>query len=228
MKFKILNTVVAGLIVLVSGAANAGIINWSEVQNTTDFNDVFNLGTTVEAINATTTNSGSVTVNGVEFDNSTSLLSRRGFVGALDGSSTDDSGYDAFLNSFDFGNGSDLTALTIGGGNLIEGVAYSIQLWLTDLRPQSREMYFDDSNGNSSTLNAKGNGLGQYVIGEFTATGNTQELRLDALNSSNAHITGYQIRLSAPAATTVSEPSTLAIVALGLMGFASRRFKKKS
>ncbi|MBU2925521.1 PEP-CTERM sorting domain-containing protein [Colwellia sp. C2M11] len=89
-------------------------------------------------------------------------------------------------------------------------------------------MYFDDSNGNSSTLNAKGNGLGQYVIGEFTATGNTQELRLDALNSSNAHITGYQIRLSAPAATTVSEPSTLAIVALGLMGFASRRFKKKS
>jgi hypothetical protein len=228
MKFNILNTVVAGLIVLVSGAANAGIINWTDVQNSTDFNDVLDLGTTVEAINATNTNSGSVTVNGVEFDNSTVLLSKGGFVGALNGASTSDESYDNFLNSFDYGNGSDLTTLTIGGGNLIEGASYSIQLWLTDLRPKSREMYFDDSNGNSSVLNASGSGLGQYVIGEFTATGDTQELSLDALNSANAHITGYQIRLSDVSATSVSEPSTLGIIALGLMGFASRRFKKKS
>jgi hypothetical protein len=228
MKFKILNTVVAGLIVLVSGAANAGIINWTEVQNTTDFNDVLDFGNTVEAINATNTNSGSVTVNGVEFYNSTNLLSAGGFVGALKSASTSDESYDNFLNSFDYGNGSDLTTLTIGGGNLIDGVDYFIQLWLTDLRVASRDMSFGDGNGNSVELDATEVDFGQYVIGQFTATGDTQELSLDALNSANAHITGYQIRLSDVSATSVSEPSTLAIIALGLMGFASRRFKKKS
>jgi hypothetical protein len=228
MKFKVLNIVVAGLIVLASGAANAGIITWNEVQNTTDFNDVLNLGSTIEAINGTETNAGSITVNGVEFDNSTNLLSKAGFVGALTNSTTGDSSYDAFLNSFDHGNGSDLTTLTIGGGNLIDGVTYYIQLWLTDLRPNGREMSFADNYGNSSVLIANGNGLGQYVIGEFTATGDTQELSLDALNSNNAHITGYQIRLSDGSATLVSEPSTFVIVALALIGFASRRFKGKS
>lgn len=228
MKFKILNTVVAGLIVLASGAANAGIITWSEVQNTTDFNDVLNLGSTVEAINGTDTNTGSVTINGVEFDNSTNLLSKDGFVGALTNSSTGDSSYDALLNSFDYGNGSDLTTLTIGGGKLLDGEDYFIQLWLTDLRVSSRDMSFGDGNGNSVELDATEGDFGQYAIGKFTATGDTQELSLDALNSANAHITGYQVRLSDVSATSVSEPSTLAIIALGLMGFAARRFKKKS
>ncbi|WP_143314036.1 hypothetical protein [Colwellia sp. UCD-KL20] len=216
------------MIVLVSGAANAGIITWDEVQNTTDIKDVLNEGNTVEAINGTDTDTGSITINGVEFDNSSDLLSKGGFVGALKNSSTGDSSYDAFLNSFDYGNGSDLTMLTIGSGNLIEGASYSLQVWLTDLRPNGRVMSFADSNGNSSNLSAFGNGLGQYVIGAFTATGDTQELGLDALNADNAHITGYQVRFSDVSATSVSEPSSLVIFTLALMSFASRRFKKKS
>ena len=226
MKFKILNTVVAGVILLASGAANAGIITWSEVQNTTDFNDVLNFGSTVEAINGTDTNTGSVTINGVEFDNSTNLLSKGGFVGALTNSSTGDSSYDALLNSFDFGNGADVTTLNLGGGDLIADVDYLIQLWFTDIRIESRDVIVGDNAGNTEILNAGGTGLGQYVIGSFTATGTTQELTLDPVDFSNAHITAYQILFAAPAAATVSEPSTLAIVALGLMGFAARRFKK--
>lgn len=227
MKFKILNTVAASFIVLASGVANAGIITWDETQNTTDFNDVLNFGATVEAVNATNTNSGSITVNGVEFDNSTDLLSTSGFVGALAGTSSGDLSYDSLLNSFDFGNGAGVTTLNLGGGDLISGIDYLIQVWFTDIRIQSRDLIVGDNAGNTGTLNAGGTGLGQYVIGAFTATDTTQELTLDPVGFANAHITGYQILLAGPASATVSEPSTLAIVALGLMGFAARRFKKK-
>lgn len=222
MKIKFLNTAIAGLIVLLSGAANAGIINWNNVQNSTDFNDVLNFGNTVEAINATKANSGSVTVNGVSFQNSASLLDNSGYIGALNGLSTSDASYDIFLNSFDYGNGANYTSLNIGNGNLVAGVEYFIQLWFTDVRPKvsGRNMYFDDNNGNSTVLNASGSEFGQYIIGKFTATGGTQELGLDPLGFGNSHITGYQIR--------VPEPSTIAIFALGMIGLASRRFNKHS
>ncbi|XQW85306.1 PEP-CTERM sorting domain-containing protein [Thalassotalea piscium] len=222
MKFKFLHAAIAGMIMIVSSTANAGIITWDEVQNSTDFTDVLNSGNTVEAINATKSNSGSVTVNGIQFNNAANLLSENGYIGALNSLSTGDSNYDNFLNSFNYGNGANLTSLNIGGGNLVAGVNYSIQLWFTDLRSgmDVRDMYFDDNNGNSIKLNANGSEFGQFVIGRFTATGSTQELNLDPLGFGNSHITGYQVR--------VPEPSTLAILALAIIGLASRRFKKQS
>jgi hypothetical protein len=51
-------------------------------------------------------------------------------------------------------------------------------------------------------------GDGSYAIGEFQAFGN-----------------GY---IDGPEPPTVPEPSTLAIFALGIVGLASRRFKKQS
>lgn len=208
-------TLFATLALVGASLAAAAPITWDAAQDTVDEFDVITTGELMEALNGATTGSGSLLVNGVSFANTNSLLPNGGFAAALDGSTSGDAGYDSLLNSFVFGGGTSLD-LTIGGGALTAGNQYLLQVWFTDLRTccSGRDMTFGDGEGSSVNVNASGAGLGQYAVGEFTASGGSQTLSLAANGFTNVHLSAYQLR---ELASPVPAPSSLALFGLGAL-----------
>ena len=218
-----LYTWLAGAVLFASStAASAAIIMWGPAEDTTGPADVVTSGFLVEAFNATIAANvpGSVTINSVEFTNTSNLLGQA-FVGALGGNSTTsgDASYDTLLNSFNFGGGTSTTIDIGGAGGLSIGSSYLVQVWYTDLRGTTRNMIFGDGAGNTVTLNQRGERLGQFAIGQFVADGGTQTLSLatNGFGFLNAHITGYQIRTNEPP-PPLPEPATLLLMGGGLLG----------
>ncbi len=175
----------------------AGSIAWGEPTDVSATNDVSTAGTLVEAFNAGSTSAEDVTVNGVLFTGSGSLLPLNATVDAYDGD-TGDAEYNMLLSNIDYGGGSDLFSKFVGGGILEAGAEYLIQVWYVDTRfPEPNTMRFGD--GGSNAVELVSGPAGQYVTGLFTAADTTQELTFDALGSlGNAHITAYQIRKLTP------------------------------
>jgi len=146
-----------------------------------------------------------IVVNGVPFAPTTSLLNEdpRNATG-LDFSNGTDAGdpeYDALCSSLEFGGGTDKVTIVVGdgdgdgsvtgGGLLLPGSDYEVQVWYVDDRAASstRSTPVGDGNLNQATLKD------QFVIGTFTADGTTQELTLESPGFGQAHLTAYQIRL---------------------------------
>lgn len=155
-------------------------------------------------------------VNGVTFTNTDNLLPNSTNINPLNGASSGDASYDQLLGSFDFGGGG-AVSLNIGGGSLLLGSNYLLQLWFTDLRSccSSRVMTYGDGLGSNVNLSATGNGLGQFAVGQFTADGTSQTLALASNGFSNVHLTAYQIRMMEDS-TPVPAPAPLLLIGLGL------------
>ncbi|MDR1281759.1 MAG: fibronectin type III domain-containing protein [Opitutaceae bacterium] len=112
--------------------------------------------------------------------------------------------------------------LTLEG--LTEGNTYQVQIWANDSNSAWRGQ-------NSVTLAAGGNsvsldynvsdtvgGLGQYVLGSFTATATTQEITFtSALSDRRAIVNALQLR----DLSNIPEPGTCAIVITSLAGIAA-------
>lgn len=166
-----------------------GIITWGPATDVSADSDISLNGDLAIAVNAA---AGSVTsnptVNGVEFSSTDTLLDNSATVDVFDGSIS--AGYDALLSSVDFGSGSSPT-LALGGGLLIPGGTYEIQVWFADTR-NTRVMRFTDNQGGSFI--DLGNGVAQYAIGTFTAINSNQSLQLLPQGFNTAHINAYQIR----------------------------------
>jgi hypothetical protein len=156
------------------------------------------------------------------FANSNTILSKV-FAGALSGGSTGDTGYNALLNTFNYGGGSAAFSLSLGNGGLVVNNNYLVQVWLTDLR-SAREMLFSDVSGNNVLVNSSQGGLGQYATGTFTATADNLSLLLDAQFIGNAHITAFQIR-DVTDVTDVPTPATLLLFGMALLGLNFSRRK---
>ncbi|MGJ8694689.1 MAG: sulfatase-like hydrolase/transferase [Verrucomicrobiaceae bacterium] len=197
---------------LLLGVSHAANITWGPATNVStgigNSSDVSNNGTLVEAYNAVAndqiTGAAPITVNGVTFTPTTSLLDadpKNG--GANDFSSITNAGdaaYDDILSTLEYGGGTDLVSLTLGDGDgdtsvngaglLTIGTTYEIQVWYVDTRSSqdARETPVGDGNGNKVTLND------QFAIGTFTADATTQTITLESPNFGQAHITAYQIR----------------------------------
>lgn len=178
------------ILVLVS-QLNAAVIVWGNATDILDNNDILATGSLVEAFNATgSSKAGNTnTVNGVTFTSTSTLLNSNTNANNFSNLSVSTE-YDALLSSVDFGNGSSHN-LTLGGGNLVVGQQYTIQVWYVDTRNKTddRVMTFGDGNGNTVNLND------QYAIGTFVADGTNQTLSLLANSFDNVHISAYQIRL---------------------------------
>lgn len=194
---------------MAAGSASAGLISWGGATDVSTAADVLTSGGSVEAINGG--GGGSVAVNGVNFTASGgSLLG--GFSSGLFSGDTGDAGYNTLLDRVDFGGGSGVSTVSIGGGSLTIGETYQVQVWFTDDRAAAdRVMTFGDGDGGGigNSVNLAGSATettgvpGQYAIGTFAATGTSQDLTMEPLGGSfgNSHIAAYQIRSVAGDAT---------------------------
>jgi hypothetical protein len=232
----------------------AAIITWGAVQDTTSnaANDVVDGGAVVLALNGQSQGNnsslrpGPVTLDGVLFES----RDFNNFLGriAIDdpaalalpaGTTTGDADYDIFLNHVAFVNTSNAvnaanTGLSGTDNNSVYPITgltantdYLIQVWYTDERNNgTRTATYGDNEGNSVNVPAQGaNGLGSFVVGQFTADSTMQDLRIGITGSPNGHVTGLLVR-----ATAVPEPSSffaMALVAGGLV-FVQRQKREKT
>ena len=177
----------------------AASISWEPALDSTAPHTVITKGRLVEAVNGTAFG-GRVTVNGVDFTPSDSLLGNQAFGRALDNRSTLDPGLDSLLGNVDYGGGTS-TTITVGSGKLVVGQTYLIQVFYTDLRPccRGRVMTFGDHEGNTVEVGASGapGSFGQSATGLFTSDATSQVVSLRTNGFGNAHLNGYQIRLAA-------------------------------
>ena len=136
--------------------------------------------------------------------------------------------YQDILRSGVFGGGSGTSTITLNG--LTEGQGYEVQFWVNDARNRAdmdtvpRELTILESDGvtlsdvvvDYNTVGASTNaGLGQFVIGTFTADEATQDF---IFTSDARQLNALQLRTVA-----VPELSSIALVGLSGLGLLIRR-----
>lgn len=189
MKYTIYKNLFFTLLFLLP--AYTASIDWESPRNVINGSDILVSGYLVEAYNL---GGGSVvsdvTVNGVSFGSRTDLLSGNVNIDVLS-SETSDVEYNTLLSTIDTGGGTDTVTLEVGGGDLVSGVEYHIQVWYLDQRFSSRVTPVGDGTGNTVDLSSSG----QHVTGRFVADSHSQIITLDSPGFGNAHCNAYQIRL---------------------------------
>lgn len=206
------NATITAISLLAAGVSQAATIAWT-TSDIVDVSDIVTTGTLVEAINARGSGSTAtdVTVAGVTFTGSTTLgnNNHNGDTFSFD---TGDADYNSLLGSIDFGpNSQSSTTYTFSG--LTEGQNYVVQFWYAD----------GDGSANTRTMTLTGTGDNvlqgnDYAVGTFTAdvTG-TQDLTWNA-SANGIRVNALQLR-----AVAVPEPSSSALLGLGLLAVTLRR-----
>ena len=180
---------------------NAAIISWGSASDIVNSNDVSTAGTLVEAFSLG--DSDSPTVNGVTFTNTT-LFSASADASKFNSGMTGD--YGGMLQSLNWeSDPNTVITSSLGGGNLVIGNEYEIQIWFSHAADGRAIIYGDGEASESTvtlTLSNDGSDIGQYVIGTFTADGTSQNITISTPPATawGAHMNGYQIR-ALPAAS---------------------------
>ena len=175
-----------------TGVTQAAPIHWGPATDVFSASEVVNSGTLIEAYNAGgTTSASDQTVNGVLFTGTTSLLKLNTDADVFS-EDTRDAAYNALLNSVDYGEGTDIFSLEVGGEKLTVGIEYTIQVWYAFNRGTSHTAVGDGENV-PNQVELKGN-PGQFAIGTFVADGSTQTITLESPMFNKCLITAYQIR----------------------------------
>jgi choline-sulfatase len=188
MKFRKIMTIFCFLGVPFS--ALSAVINWGAATDVSGASDVATNGALVEAFNAGATGVSNQTVNGVLFTGTGALLSLN-TAGDFFASDTGDAAYNSLLSSLDFGGGTDLVELQTGGGHLVSGSVYQVQVWYAD-NSQTRITPVGDGESPNNTVDLSSSG--QFASGTFWADSANQKLTLESPGFGNAHINAYQIR----------------------------------
>jgi len=227
MRFRILITIIASVCLAVSGLANAVVITHNNYTLNPSTNIVTHTdgtewlqwdvtkGKSIDEALGIYESDGWVLAGNTQMG---SLFADFGWIGGIDENSTyyydspytsidGDSAMDQFLELF--GN-----TRTESGGTYGEGA--------NELR-EVIALFGDDADGDSK-FNAAAVQSDYKILSRFTTDYKTSSLR-DTYTSSNI-FSNYGVALVR--VTEVPEPSTLAIFALGMIGLASRRFKKQS
>ena len=188
---------------------------WDAPQSITDTADVSVLGAYFGSWAPYDSNALQYPVNGVTFQTDDLGITTSGFTsgGAYFGShTTTNADYNHLLQYGIYSNGTTASITLNGNGTapLIVGHQYLIQMWVSDARAEINGR--TETVGGSGTLSFKtaGSGMGQYVIGRFTADAATQSITINANTSAQVNL--MQVRdLSAAAGNGTATPSTLAV-----------------
>lgn len=215
-----------------TSAVPGATVLWSSPQSISGDADVSTTGSVILAANigsATAT-----TVNGVTFAAYNSTATIPGLTdtlnlnpGAVFGNaaapySALSAGYQALVSSGRYTDGATLETLNLSG--LTIGQSYLVQFWVNDSRGGTSGRTLDLTAGATAVLdfnvqNVAG-GLGQYVIGTFTADTTTQTFNLlgshNAGTTDSTQLNGFQIR-------AVPEPSQALLAVLGVISIGLRR-----
>lgn len=227
----------------------SGPITWGTAQTISGDADVSTAGTLVYAYNFGTTAVTGPTVGGVTFAafgivtnpgtttatvGNLQLVESPGFLAAysnLGGSGAPytslSSGYQTLLGSG--GSADNPSTISVGLGGLTAGRQYSVQWWSSNSSGLPGNFGFslgsttaEDSFSNQVTLSSTTSGLGQYVIGTFTATGTTQYFDLDAPVGQNAPLINA-LQLRDVTATAVPGSAGLVSTISAVFGLTRRR-----
>ena len=165
----------------------AAMITWEEPFGSAVAGDVVATGTLHEAFNCSP-DAGEVVANGVTFTNTDDLLPNSATGPRLGGATTGDAGYDALLTTLDWGGGAAVD-LTVGGGTLVPGKLYLIQIWMTDLttpEKMAKLLTIADEFGNEVQIQCGGGELelGQYAVGTGTILSHGWQLSFNRVSDS--------------------------------------------
>ncbi|MEP4078013.1 PEP-CTERM sorting domain-containing protein [Haloferula sp.] len=222
-------SIIIGIAAIVAaGAAQAATISWETAQNIAGDSDVSLSGTSVYAYSYGGTDE---TVNTQEFigmDGSPGgnadiglTFDRDGNPDTFAGTTTPftslTTGYQSLVGSSSWGRQVLTGTVTLNG--LIIDQAYSVQIWMNDSRDRTdwniRTSTLDGAAVDHNTTDAHG-GLGQYIIGTFTADAASQDIAVVSLTA--PQIAAIQLR-------AVPEPSSAALLGLGGLALVLRRRK---
>lgn len=207
MKNTICSSLLLGGLTLTSQAA---VIAWTTA-DITDINDVITTGTTVTAQNYSGTGApATVTVAGIDFTENNSLSGN--FSGDIFALATGDVGYDTFLGDIDFNSGAADSTETISL-SVTDGQQYILQVWYADDNTTGRVMTLTGSGGDNVLQGD------DFAVGTFTADSTSQDLIITmsgGASNNGVRLTGYQLR-------AVPEPSSVALLGFGAVGFLLRR-----
>lgn len=206
----LLRTTVVAVIACVfcTTSANAAAIVWGSAQQITADADVSTTGTLVGAFNV---GGNATTINGVnfqafqitgasntvgDFNLSAAAMGQGSFTTLQPPFSGLSSAYQSMVST----SGGSFGLVTLTMSNLTIGQQYQFQVWVNDSQDHNPPGYTFDievSAGNSIDLDPNPStlegGLGQYVIGTFTANAVSQAVTFD--NSEiGGHLNGFQLR----------------------------------
>jgi hypothetical protein len=242
---RIISASLLGALTLVASVAQSANINWGAPTQISGAGDVSTNGTLVGAFNVGGTGVPSTVVNGVTFQsfattggngssgNFTTVGS--GFVGQSNTSGGSASApfsalpavYQTLLQSYSTPFGGMIT-MTISG--LTIGAQYQFQLW-SNLSSDSFNYQLTATAGNSVTLDSNSaraaGGLGQWVIGSFTADATAQTITF-AGDGDGGALNAFQLRQLQPTQGVPDTGSTLAFLGLAMSGMAVARRKLRA
>lgn len=168
------------------------VITWGKATTVSEDSDVLTEGTLLEAYSFGYT--GSYMANGIKFVGARPAeLPNYAYAYYNDETmKATYKGYYDMLRTASYASDRETHTLPVGGGNLVSGQKYKIQVWHVDDRSGkgSRTMTLGD--GESANTVLLGADPGYYAIGTFTAGSGTQDLTITGNRS--AMISGYQIR----------------------------------
>lgn len=198
------------IVVLITASARAAVINWGTETDIAGDSDVSTTGALVGAFNV---GGNATTINGVNFQafpittqsntvGDFNLAWTTGIFGVNNVSTPQppfsnlSPAYQTMLST----QGWALGTITLTMSNLIVGQQYQFQVWANDSRnhtPPGFAFPVEVSAGNSVTLDpnpsALEGGVGQYVIGTFTADATTQQITFDDAEVGGS-LNGFQLR----------------------------------
>jgi hypothetical protein len=235
----------AALFVFGGPVARAASVAFGSATTIAGDSDVSTAGTLVAAFRFGNSDvvTSSVTVNGVQFDpftvdSGTSVthgsLTASALAGSLSNSSSTGSGsapfsslnanYQTLLSNAvikDTSSGPPQVDLTFSGLSI--GTSYAIQLWVNDSQATTNAMFLAGGNFagmDPNTTNAVG-GVGQYILGTFTADFATQTV---GVNGNPGLINAVQLRSAVPEPVTLGLLTTAASLLFLYRGHRYRRF----
>lgn len=206
----------------------AAVITWDTPQNISGTSDVSTEGTYFGSWAPGNANAGwwYNAVNGVVFQGWDDLgIGASGFDGNgeyFTWHNTPNGTYNGLLNwgVFSWDGDASFTLNGTGAKPLTIGQQYLIQFWVSDPRNTGADRFQSISGSEPLSFPGNGSGMGQFVIGRFTADTTSQQFVLSATHT--AQINLLQVRV-------VPEPGTLTMLTCGLLGSAAlhRRFRRR-